>query len=217
MIDSINAFKYSRRFNEQRNLFFNRFNLNLNYIDIQKLKFPLLLIGGFIVVAGLLAFGISKTNFLSAGNSFGEKTEIAPANATLGLNKELIYPLKDDKGTQVSQFKYTVEDAELRDEIIVKGQRATAIKGRTFLILNLKINNEYNQAIQVNTRDYIRLSVNNNEAELLAPDIHNDPVEIQAISTKFTRVGFPINESDTNIKLKLGEINGNKESVDINF
>ena len=66
----------------------------------------------------------------------------------------------------------------------------------------------------MNTRDYVRLTVNNG-SEWLAPDIHNDPVEIQAISTKYTRIGFPISDTDKKLKLQIGEINGDKEIVDL--
>ena len=127
------------------------------------------------------------------------------------------FPLKDNKVEKVAEVKYMIEKAELRDEIIVQGKRATAVKGRTFLIFNLKVSNEFTQSIEINTKDYVRLSVNGNEEEWLAPDIHNDPVTVQAISTKYTRVGFPINDSDTNLIIRIGEIEGEKEKIPLEF
>ena len=85
------------------------------------------------------------------------------------------------------------------------------------MIINLKIVNTLKQGINVNAKDYMRLTVNGNNNELLAPDIHNDPVEVQAISTKYTRVGFAINESDKNYVLRIGEIDGGKESIKLAF
>lgn len=145
------------------------------------------------------------------------RPDAGQASATLSLNKELAFPLKNEKNESVGQFKYIVENAELRKEIIVKGQRATSVKGRIFLVINLKVNNDTNNKLALNTRDYIRLMVNDNDKELLAPDVHNDPVEIQAISTKYTRVAFPINETDKNLRLRLGEISGEKQTVDLVF
>jgi len=103
------------------------------------------------------------------------------------------------------------------DEIVVKGQRATAIRGRTFLILTLKITNGYTRPIEIDTKDYVRLSVNGNRDEWLAPDIHNDPVLVQATSTKFTRVGFPVYDSDSDLLLRVGEIEGKKEFIELSI
>ncbi|HET7098826.1 MAG TPA: hypothetical protein VFI61_01170 [Patescibacteria group bacterium] len=171
-------------------------------------KFALLIIGVFIIA---ILFGMFKL----LGKS--SKVQVQDAKAAQAINNEFEFPLKDAKGVEVGKIKFEVENAELRDEIIVKGQRATSVSGRTFLILNLKIGNTHNQAIEITTRDYVRLSKNGDKAELLAPDIHNDPVEIQAISTKYTRVGFAINDSDKDLVLRIGEINGDKQEVPINF
>lgn len=134
----------------------------------------------------------------------------------LSLQKEFSFPLKDATGKEVSQIKVTLLDATQQRVIIVKGRQARALSNRTFLVINLKITNDYNKTIQINLRDYLRLNVNKS-SEKLAPDIHNDPVEIQALSTKYTRVGFPINRSDKNIVLQVGEINGKKETIPLKF
>jgi hypothetical protein len=176
------------------------------------------LIYAFFVI--LIVFGLSKVIQISretVSQATDERIEIQGAKATIELNREFTFPLRDNNGNEISDIKYIIRSAELRDEIIVKGSRATAVKGRTFLILNLKISNEYDQTISINTRDYVRLTVNDNEEEKLAPDIHNDPVEVQAISTKLTRIGFPVNDTDENLKLYVGEISGDKEIIELNF
>jgi len=167
-----------------------------------------------ILLALLLKISISST---TNALSYDSRVTIPGAKKTTNIEKEYVYPLINSKGEEVSRFRIYLQTAELRDQIVVQGKKATSVKGRTFLIINLKVTNEFDKAIEVNTGDYIRLSVNGNESEWLAPDIHNDPVKISAISTKYTRVGFPINDTDTNIKLRVGEINGEKETLDINF
>lgn len=143
------------------------------------------------------------------------KTTIKDALATEPLNKEFKFPLKDDKGENIGEIKYTIENAELRDEIVVQGRKASAVAGRTFLILNLKVVNDSNKTISMNTKDYVRLFVNGNENEPLSPSIHNDPVVVDAISVKPTRIGFAINESDKQLKIKVGEIKGEKTTIDL--
>jgi hypothetical protein len=177
-------------------------------------KFPLskstiilIIVGIFIISAKL----ITKEN---SGDG-STKIEAKSAISTQNINQEFSFPLKDQHGGEIGTIKYMIEKAELRDEIIVKGQRATAAPGRAFIILSIKITNDFKQAVQVNTRDYVRLSVNNDTKELLAPEIHNDPVEVQAISTKSTKVGFPINTTDHDIILWVGELNAEKERIAI--
>lgn len=188
---------------------------------LPKRKSLLVLAAVILVVIGIVFFKNNSSSGSSStilGSATGdERVQLPGAKASQTLNKEFSFPLKDDKGKIISQLKYIIESAELRDQIVVKGQKATSVEGRTFLLLNLKLVNEYTKAIEIKTSDYIRLSVNGNEAEWLAPDMHNDPVEVQAISTKFTRIGFPINDTDKNLRIRVGEIEGQKEVVELNL
>jgi hypothetical protein len=188
-----------------------RSRFNFNYKRYGKV---LLLI---IIVAAVVIGGRELIGSSSNDNSGSEVVEVKGATATEDLNREFSFPLRDADGEEVSRVKYTIEKAELRNEIIVKGQKATAVKGRTFLIVTLKIQNEYKSPIEIDTRDYVRLSVNGNRDEWLAPDIHNDPVEVQAISTKYTRLGFPINDTDNQLVLRVGEIDNEKEEISLNL
>lgn len=177
----------------------------------------LLLAGLMVLIVGI--FGVLFFSSMPGQNTLGvvdERPDATEAKKTINLNKVLQFPIRNEKGKEVSKFSYEITSAELYDSIIVKGQRARAVKGRVFLIFNLKITNSNDQAVEINTRDFLRISVNNKQ-ELIAPDIHNDPVQTQAISTKYTRVGVAISESDKNIKLQVGEITGKKQTVEINF
>lgn len=153
----------------------------------------------------------------SSAKRTDERVTVQGPRASEVLNKEFSFSIKDDRGSEVTKLKYLLESAELRDEIIVKGQRAVAVKGRTFLILNIKLTNSYSKTVDVNAKDYIRLAVNGLNKELFAADIHNDPVEIQADSTKVTRLGFPVNDTDKKMVLYVGEINGDKKEIPLNM
>lgn len=171
--------------------------------------FGLLII--FILFAGSRFFsGRSRTNVAS------QQVEVASPLKKEDVNKEFTFPV-GTVDTKSVNMKFSILEASLNNQIVVQGQNATAVKGRTFLIITIKISNELNQSLQINTRDYVRLSVNGDENTLLAPDIHNDPVEVQAISTKFTRVGFPVNTSDKSFVLQIGEIKGEKQKIPLNL
>lgn len=143
--------------------------------------------------------------------------EIGAPLAKLTINREFLFPILDSKGKEIARFTYKLEDAELRNEIVIQGKRKIAITGKTFLLVSLKLKNPTEQRLQINSRDYIRLSVNGNRDELLAPGVHNDPVEIQAISINYSRFGFLVNTSDKNFVLQVGEIGGVKEDIPLKF
>ncbi len=179
-------------------------------------KFKIYSIGAAVII--IAVFLLVTFNPFAANNSqasSGNKAVIKDAISTQPLNNEFKFPLKDDKGATIGEIKYVLENAEIRDEIIVKGKRATAVSGRTFLTINLKITNETNQTISMNTKDYVRLFIGANENEPLSPSIHNDPVVVDAISVKPTRIGFAIGENDKDLKIKIGEIKGEKQTIDL--
>lgn len=180
-------------------------------------KEKLILTVSAIVLVVLIgtAFYIGLSRQDSVGLSYSDtRPEAAIAKARQELNKKFNFPITDADGKKAGEVEYTILNAELQDSIIVKGQRAQAVKGRTFLILNLKLINDNSQGIEINTKDYIRLSVNKKD-EWVASEIHNDPVQVQAISTKYTRIGFPINDTDKDLTLKIGEINGDKQNLNL--
>lgn len=133
------------------------------------------------------------------------------------INKEFTFDLKDEAGKSVGKFSFIVQKAELTNEIIWKGERGKAVEGREFLLVYLKIVNNNKDGFNLQTRNYVRLFVNGNKEEKLAPELHNDPVEVQAISTKYTRVGFTINTDDRDPVLVVGDIDGKKQEIPLQF
>lgn len=171
-----------------------------------------------VIVAVGLGFLLNvslKNNKVSSSSTVGSN-QLKDAQSTQNINHELLIPIKNSKDEKVTEVKYIVLNAEKRDEIVVKGRRATTVNGRDFLIINLKLVNSFNKQIEINTKDFVRLTFNDS-TESYAPSIHNDPLTLQAISTQNGRVGFYISESDKNLKLHIGEINGDKKTVDLNF
>ena len=169
-----------------------------------------------VVVVGAVSLAAKYLGRLSNSQE-DNGIAINDALAKQSIGKELGVPLLDSEGEEISSINFEIIDAEVRDEIIVRGQKATAVKGKVFLIISLKITNKHGQAVEMDTRDYIRLVVDGNEEELHAPDIHNDPVEIQAISTKNTRVGFPVDRNVSSLILRIGEVSGEKEDIDLDL
>lgn len=203
-----------------RRLKFPRMNRGGFKFNKNSLKILLPLVAGVIVIAAIVSIIRSLPDAQSRPVTVDTNKTISQNDlATVHLDRKFVFPLLDEKGKEVGNLDYVIQSAAIQKQIIVQGQRATAVSGRVFLILNLKITNNLKQTIQLNTRDYIRLITATNTKEQLAPDIHNDPVEVQAISTKYTRVGVAIDEVDAKklVQLKIGEIDGDKQNIDLNF
>lgn len=178
----------------------------------KQIAFAVFLLLILILIGSYVMLGSNK----SINANSDKRAEIADAKSRQVINYPFDFPIVDGTGAEVTKIRYSVENAELHDQIVVQGQKATAVKGKTFLVINLKITNNYDKAIELQTKDYMRLTRNDNP-ETLAADIHNDPVAIQPISTKYTRLGYAINDSDKNLKIHVGEINGQKQTIDISF
>lgn len=182
----------------------------------------LLLVGIIVVVSVVTIFFSVRAGMMSKGasdkqsNAGANQVQLEKPLAHETLNKTYLFPLRDASGKLLGNISYVLQDAELRTQIIVNGQQATSIAGREFLIIDLKLTNNYQKEITINARDYVRL-MRNGTTEKLAPDIHNDPVNVQAISTEYTRIGFPINTTDKDLKLQVGEIDGTKDIVPLSI
>lgn len=109
-------------------------------------------------------------------------------------------------------IEYTITSVEKSKEIVLKLKRARAIEGKIFLVVNLKLRNDNDDSAIMQTREFIRLLPDG-----LAPELHNDPIDVQPISAKETRLGFAVRENARDLKLQIGTITGEKTTIDLNF
>lgn len=172
-----------------------------------------------VLIVAILSFVIGRVSSINSAGATGNqiyKLPLPTPKVEKTVNKTFTFPVKDQTNKIISQITYTITSVDELDQIVVKGQPATAVQGKTFLVVNIKLVNSSNQSVVMNTRNYIRLSVNNS-TDLIAPDIHNDPVEVEPTSTKITRIGFPINTSDKKLLLHVGELSGEKTVIPLNI
>lgn len=173
----------------------------------------LIFVGGIFLALLFLGVGFFAGS-KSTKTALSDNTKAPVILAQAAVNKQFSFPVVDKDGQKVTDISYNITSVDKQNEIIVKGQRAQAVSGRTFFIINIKLVNSSHQTIQLNARDYIRISTGNSH-DLLAADIHNDPVIVQPVSTEYTRIGFPINSDENHITLHVGQINGDKTDIPI--
>jgi len=178
-----------------------------------------IILGGLLIVAIVVFIGKkitsgsnnSVTQVASSALNSNRSTSEDKALATTPVGQTIEIPT----GRGDNTISYTIVDAEITKSIILQGERARAKEGKQFLILNLKLSNDSENRVQINTRDYVRLSVNGHDDRLPA-SVFNE-IEVQPISDQYTRIGFSVFEKDTDYKLYLGEITGEKTEIPVSF
>ena len=110
-----------------------------------------------------------------------------------------------------------IDRIEKTNQVFVSDKTVTAKNNKKFLIVQLELKNDATQTTNLLPGDLIRLTIGGDEDNKFAPDLHNNLVPIAAISTKIDRVGFVIPEMAREFKLYVGEIEGKKEAISVNF
>src|SRR3989344_2146992 len=107
-----------------KNPFSSRPNFTNQVLKLKSMSRKKIIIGvstAAILIALFATFKFS-TNSSSSGvlGDKNQKMQLPDAKASQTLNKEFTFPIKDDKGTQISTIKFLIENVEKRDEIVVK-------------------------------------------------------------------------------------------------
>ncbi len=169
--------------------------------------------GVFLVIVAF--FVLNNTIF--SKNKGGVNSAAKTVSSTLG--KSFDFPALNNSGkpTGNNKIKFTVASAEKTNQVLVNDKIYTAKNNKLFLIINLELKNDAAQQLNILPGDLIRLSYNGDESNKYAPDLHNNLVPIAAISTKLDRIGFVIPDTAKDFKLYIGELEGKKEEIKIDF
>jgi len=167
-----------------------------------------------VVILGIIVLvntTVGKSNAQSSNTAVKKNQEVQPIADQI-INRVFQFSVKDKTGKVITNFDYKIIDAQLINEVIINGQKYNPIAGKVFLVINLEITNNFTQTITIQPRDYVPILMNHS-SEKLAPDIYNDPVDVQAISTKPSKLALAINTTDKNILMQVGEITGTKTII----
>jgi len=145
------------------------------------------------------------------------RVEGAAESQTVSLDKKFYFPGLEDTGEEEGTIEMAITEVEKTDQVMVQDKEYTAKNEKTFLIVNLELKNETTKRLNIFPGDLIRLVVNDEEEKKLAPDLHNNYVPVSPISTKVDRVGFIIDKEFDSLKLQVGELEEEKEVLEIKF
>ena len=133
------------------------------------------------------------------------------------INKELSVQARTRDKIRVSDanLKVNLVNAEMANSLLVQGKRAKTREGKTFLIINMEVENTYAVPLYSFPVDLLRLV--REDDKRIAPSVHQGTVEVRPISTKKSNVGFVVDPNDKDFKLEVGEVSGEKEILEISF
>lgn len=179
----------------------------------------------FIIIFFLGAFLLSRGFFKNLLSSYQSKQsgkqavkgEESIKSQTLTLDKNFEFPGLDDTGKKKDKIGLKISQVEKTNQVIVQEKNYTAKNNKAFLIVNLELKNETTKRLNIFPGDLIRLVVDGQEEKKFAPDLHNNYVQVAPISTKIDRLGFVIDENTKDLKLQVGELDEEKETLEINF
>lgn len=185
---------------------------------MKKINKKVLIVGA--VVIALVAGGVVSTQAQNRGNTKTASQQqtastVAPALATVEVNKTFEFGVPVEILRTNQKIAYTVVTAERKDEIKIKGTATKAGGGKVYLILRLEINNPTTTRIQFMSADFIRMETA--DGKKFSPDYHNGAVTLDPISIKKDLVAFKVDEDQKNFKFQVGELDKEKQTVEIVF
>ncbi len=178
----------------------------------------------FYIIAGLLiiaVFGYTLLIKKSPSKAIQPKTIESGSSEKVTLNREFefLIPAINDMGQFIQKgegkIKFVLSEAELKNEIKVKGESRKAQEGQKYLILRIELQNDTPGRLAIISSKYIRLIGLENKK--FSPDFHNAMVAVDPLSVRRDIVAFIVNQDSKNFTFSVGELEGQKQSIEIAF
>ena len=165
---------------------------------------------GFLFLL-LLSFSPVKKTISSRQEDQAEPKTLASA----GLDQGFVFSAKDKTEQEVGEVAFDLIEAKKESQIKIKGDPIEAESGKAFLVLNFEIENKTNKPLFLYPADFVRLL--GNDDKRFAPDFHNGMAQVEPISVRKDQLAFIVSDQENNFVILVGEIEAEKEQVEINF
>ncbi len=168
---------------------------------VKRFKLPLLIIAGIIIV---LLIGVWAQSGVS-----GKPT------ADINQNFSVQARTREKVRVRDANLAVTITDSDIDNTLLIQGKRATTREGKTFLIINMEVENEFAVPLYIFPVDLLRLV--REDGKKIAPSVHQGSVEVRPVSTKKSNVGFVIDPSDRDFRIEIGELSKDTQILEISF
>ncbi|MBM4402277.1 MAG: hypothetical protein FJ044_03470 [Candidatus Cloacimonetes bacterium] len=135
---------------------------------------------------------------------------------TVQIGQTYEFIARDENGNPANSIlPLTFISATKKDSVNIQGQKATAKNGKVFLVLDFEVKNDSSQTYYLLPVDLIRLL--QGEETKIAPSVHQGRLEVRPISSKFSNLGFVIEQKQKGFQFEVGEIDGEKNELKVQF
>lgn len=164
----------------------------------------------------VLVIAVLVLNVVRVGKSDAKTAKVK--TVSLELNNSFEFQAFNSAGKPAgSKIKFKITTVEKTSQVVVKDQTFTAKNDKLFFIVNLLLKNDSTAPLNIIPGDLVRLSIESDDENKFAPDLHNNVVYISPISSRIDRIGFVIAQDAKKFKLYVGEIEGKKEEIAFQF
>jgi hypothetical protein len=171
---------------------------------------------GALALVVILIIGAGLYFAMFKGNSSADTSNqiVSENGVSAPLNKKLNFPIKDRSGKDTgNQLVVNFTSVERSEKILYKGRPLLPRKSKDFIVINIEIENSTKDRLTVRPADFMRLVMP--DGKQFAPDIQTDPIKVEPLSIKRTRTVYIVNDNQRDLKFLIGEINGNRETVEV--
>lgn len=169
----------------------------------------------------LLGFGLGLTivlAFFLIKNLKNSKTyQFKPATKEVFLNRKWEFSALDRNGLSLEKQKITFSlvSVQKTNQIYVKNKPVRTTPENAFLVLSLELKNDTDKRVYFYSSDLVRLLTK--DEKKFEADFKNPKLEIAPFSTKKDKLVFLVSAKEDNFQIQIGEITGNKETINLKF
>ena len=166
-----------------------------------------------IVLAGSV-FYFTKGRSKSGSQSDTSNQIVSENGVSAALNKKINFPIKDSSGKDTgNQLVVNFTNVERSEKILYKGRPLSPRESKDFIVVNIEIENSTKDRLTVRPADFMRLV--DTQGRQFAADIQTDPIKVEPLSIKRTRIVYIVADNLRDLKFLIGQINADRETVEV--
>ncbi len=166
----------------------------------------------FLVIIGLLVLAVF---YPSLKQRFFPPVPQKQSVESILVNRSFEFTAQNKAGETEEKLKFTLVSAEKVKQVSRQNVPIRAAEDQEFLVIGLELENETKETLYLYPAELIRLV--DEQGKKFAPDYYNQMAEVLPISVKKDEIAFNVNATQKTFHLQVGEIEGEKETIEIKF